>query len=62
VIGDGALLPNKLVEPLSGHNTLAVGIDIGAMAIAGRCAVYCDAEANGIALTRGAETRWRSRA
>jgi hypothetical protein len=55
VIADGAILPNKLVEPLSDHNTLAVGIDIGAMAVAGRRAIYRDAEANGTAFPRGAE-------
>jgi len=55
MIGDGTILPNKLVEPLPHHDALAVGIDIGAMAVAGQCAVNRHAEANGIALLRGAE-------
>jgi len=57
MIGDGTILPNKLVEPLPGHDALAVGIDIGAMAVARRCAVNRDAEANGIALPSGAENK-----
>ena len=54
-IGNRAILPDKLIEPLPVHHTLAIGIDIGAMAVAGQCAVNRHAEANGIALLRGAE-------
>jgi len=51
-IRDRAILPDKLIEPLSVHDTLAVGINIGAMAIAGRFAVDRDAESNGLAVCR----------
>jgi hypothetical protein len=55
VIGNGAVLPDELVEPLPGHDALAVGVDIGAMAVTRRRAVDRDAEANRITLARGAE-------
>ena len=54
MIGDGTILPNKLVEPLPHHDTLAVGIDIGAMAVAGRHAVNRDTKPDGLAVS-GAE-------
>ena len=55
MVGDGAILPNKLVEALPGHDTLTVGIHIGSVAVAGRRPVNRDAEMNGIALARRTE-------
>ena len=55
VVGDRAALPDQLVEPLSGHDALAVGIDIGAVAVAGRRAVDGDAEPHRLAVRPGPE-------
>jgi len=46
VIGDNAALPDELIKSLPGHDALAVGIDIRAVAGAGWRAVDRDAEAD----------------
>ena len=55
VVGDRAALADELVEPLSRHQALAFGVDISAVAVAGRSAVDGDAEAHGLAVCRGSE-------
>jgi hypothetical protein len=55
VIGDRPALPDQLVQALPGHDALAVGIDIGAMAVARWHAVNRDAEPYGLAVCCGAE-------
>src|SRR5262249_46094596 len=49
-VRDRAALPDELVEPLPGHGSLAIGVDVGAMAVAGRGAVDGDAEAYRLAV------------
>src|SRR5262249_41004075 len=54
-VRDRAALPDQLVESLPGHDTLAVGIDVRAVAGAGSRAVDGDAEADRLAVRRGPE-------
>ena len=51
-IGDRPVLPDKLIELLSVHDTLAVGIDVGAMAVARWLAIDRDTEPDGLAVCR----------
>ena len=46
MIGDNAALPDELIKSLPGHDALAVGIDIRAVAGAGWRAVDRDAESD----------------
>ena len=57
-IGDHAILPDKLIEPLPVYDTLAVGIVIGAMPVAGRFAVNRDTKPNGLAVCRAESRAW----
>src|SRR5436190_513628 len=54
-VGDGAVLADELVEPLSGDRALSCGIDIGAVVAAGWRAIDSNAEAHRLAVRRGAE-------
>ena len=51
-VGDRAVLPDQLIKPLPVHDALAVGIHIGAMAVAGHFAVNRDPESDGLAICR----------
>ena len=54
-------LTDKLVEPLLRHSALAAGIDIRAVACAGRLAINLDEEADLFAVRRRSENKMRSR-
>ena len=58
VIGDNTALPDELIKSLPGHDALAVGIDIRAVAGAGWRAV----DRTGLPSGPGPRTRCRSRA
>lgn len=62
MVGNNAALPDELVEPLPGHGALAVGINIRAMAVPGRRAVYVTWKRMGPPFVAGPSTRCRSRA
>jgi hypothetical protein len=47
VLGDGATLPDELVEPLLGRGAVALVVDVGAVRGARRLPVDADAEADG---------------
>ena len=57
MIGDFAVLPYQLVQPLSGHNALTIRIDVSAVAVARRCAVDGRPESHRLAIRPRAENQ-----
>ena len=57
VIHDRPALTDELVEAVVGHHAFAVGVDVGAVAFAGRGAVDRHAEAHGLPSALGPSTR-----
>ncbi len=56
-VGDGAALPDELIEPLSGDDTLAVGIHIRAVVVGRPHTIDGDAKSHGLAIGRRAENQ-----
>jgi hypothetical protein len=54
-IRDRATLPDEPIEPVGFRDARPVGANVRAMGVAGRRAIYRDAETNGLAVRSGSE-------